>query len=305
MAQVSSVNIMNFYEWTQVFRIHHWLKNLLLFVPLLASHQLGDINSWIYLLVAFFSFSFCASAVYIINDLLDIEYDKAHPNKCQRPFAAGRASPNMGCWLAGGILVLSFGLAQWVGRSFLSWLVLYFMLTCTYSIKFKHIMLLDCIILAILYTVRVLSGAAASHINVSFWLLAFSLFFFLSLAFVKRYAELSLMILKGQEEIKARGYHVADTSLVQIWGIASGFAAVLILVLYVNSLQVIDLYRAPQCIWATVPVLLFWVNWLWLQAHHGKMHNDPLVFAIKDKVSWLSGGIFLIILIASAQGFSW
>jgi len=291
--------------WRRVLRVHQWMKNGLLFVPLLAAHQIANTEAWLALTLAFLSFSLCASAVYIVNDLLDLESDRQHPRKRNRPFASGLVPAYIGVALAPLLLLSSLALAQHVGGHFIPWLLFYFVLTCAYSWRLKSLMLLDCLTLAMLYTLRIVAGAAAMNLGLSFWLLAFSVFLFLSLAFVKRYAELEVQILQGKQKAHGRGYYTSDASLLQTMGITSGYAAVLVLAFYLNSEAVISLYKSPEIIWGTVPVMLFWISWMWMKAHRGEMHDDPLVFAVKDKASLLAGVVFAAILATGAVGWSW
>jgi len=166
-------------------------------------------------------------------------------------------------------------------------------------------MLVDCLALAMLYTVRIVAGAAAAGLSLSFWLLAFSVFLFLSLAFVKRYAELEVQVLSGNTKAHGRGYYTSDAPLVQTLGIAAGYGAVLVLALYLNSDAVLRLYATPEIMWAAVPVLLFWVSWMWMQAHRGNMHDDPLVYAVKDKASLAAGVVFTVVLALGSVGWNW
>ncbi len=281
-----------FTVWTKALRMHQWLKNGLLLVPLLAAHQLTDGAAWLSLFWAFVAFSLCASSVYIANDLLDLESDRQHPRKCKRPFASGALPVYKGALLAPLLFLLSYGVGAYVGPDFLQWLIIYFVLTCIYSIKLKQLVLVDGMTLAILYTLRIVAGAAAVASAMSFWLLAFSVFLFLSLAFIKRFAELQVQLLQGKHKAHGRGYFTDDAPLIQMLGIASGFMSVLVLALYLNSPEVQLLYAQPVWVWGNVPVMVFWVSWLWLQAHRGEMHDDPLIFAVKDKLSLLSGVLF-------------
>lgn len=283
-------------DWSRVLRVHQWMKNLLLFVALFAAHQWGDIEAWLALAVGFISFCLCASSVYIANDLFDLESDRQHPRKRYRPFASGRVPLWMGVALAPVLLLISVLLAWLVGNSFLFWMAFYFVLTCAYSWGLKRLVLIDCLALAILYTLRIVAGAAAAELDLSMWLLAFSVFLFLSLAFVKRYAELQVQLQQGNSKAHGRGYYTSDAPLIQMLGITSGYAAVVILALYLNSSAVIELYYTPEIVWGAVPALLFWVSWMWLRAHRGEMHDDPLVFAVKDKHSLAAGVIFALAL---------
>jgi 4-hydroxybenzoate polyprenyltransferase len=286
-----------------LFRIHQWLKNLLLFVPLFAAHQLNDAHTWLLLILAFFAFSFCASSVYIVNDLLDLESDRQHPRKCKRPFAAGLVPVWIGVILAPILLFISFILAYHVNPPFLFWLFIYFVVTCGYSFGIKRLILVDCLTLAMLYTLRIVAGVAVANMKMSFWFLTFAVFLFLSLAFVKRYAELQSLSGK-QTEVHGRGYYTTDAHLIQTMGVTSGYAAVLVLALYLNSKAVVKLYQTPAFLWGAVIIMLFWVNWMWMQAHRGTMHDDPLVFAMKDKASLFAGLAFITILIIGTVGLS-
>lgn len=294
-----------FTGWRRALRVHQWLKNTLLFIPLLAAHQLANPDMWLALILAFFSFSLCASSVYIANDLLDLESDRQHPRKCNRPFASGLIPIWMGVAIAPLLLLGSLALARYVSDAFVPWLVFYFTLTCAYSWGLKRLIIVDCLTLAVLYTLRIVAGASAANMGLSFWLLSFSVFIFLSLAFVKRFAELEVQSLHGNQKAHGRGYYTSDAPLVQTLGITSGYTAVLVLALYINSDAVVKLYRTPEFVWGTVPVMLFWVSWIWMQAHRGKMHDDPLVFAVKDKASLLAGVVFSAVLAIGALGWKW
>lgn len=291
--------------WRRVLRMHQWLKNGLLLVPLLAAHQLASHNHWLTILLALMAFSLCASSVYIANDLLDLDSDRAHPRKRARPFAAGLVPLWQGVLLAPLLLLTGLTLGAWVGPGFFGWLGFYFVLTCLYSWGLKRLMLIDCLTLAMLYTLRIVAGAAAVSMPLSFWLLAFSVFVFLSLAFVKRYAELELQGRSGQQKAHGRGYLTSDAPLIQTMGITSGYAAVLVLALYLNSDAVVKLYRTPQLVWGAVPVLLFWISRMWMVAHRGHMHDDPLVFAVKDRASQLSGVALAAVMLFGSLGWPW
>lgn len=288
----------------RILRVHQWLKNLLLFIPLVAGHQFASIDPWLALVLAFVSFSLCASAVYIANDLLDLESDRLHPRKRARPFASGLVPAWVGVALAPLLLAASLALGAYVGGDFLPWLLFYFLVTCAYSWLLKRLVLVDCLTLAMLYTLRIVAGAAAAGIVLSFWLLAFSGFLFLSIAFVKRYAELQIQILADKQKVHGRGYLTPDAPLIQMLGITAGYAAVVVLSLYLNSDAVLMLYRTPELVWGAVPVILFWVSWMWLQAHRGHMHDDPLVFAVTDRAS-LAAGLGFGTILAAAAGASW
>jgi 4-hydroxybenzoate polyprenyltransferase len=291
--------------WRRALRVHQWLKNMLLFVPLVAAHQVFDVDNWLTLALAFMSFSLCASTVYIANDLLDLESDRAHPRKRLRPFASGSIPAWHGVLAAALLLALSLALGARVGGTFLPWLLCYFVLTSVYSLGLKKVILLDCITLAMLYTLRITAGAAALSMSLSFWLLAFSVFLFLSLAFVKRYAELKVQATSGKHKVHGRGYYTSDEPLVLNMGVTAGYASAVVLALYLNSDNVLMLYEQPEAVWGAVPVLLFWISWIWMQAHRGHMHDDPVVFAVKDRASQLAGLAFGAVLVIGALGWPW
>jgi 4-hydroxybenzoate polyprenyltransferase len=285
VSKVFPPQVITLLHWRRVLRMHQWLKNLLIFVPLIAAHKIGNIQSMQTLILAFVSFSLCASAVYMANDLLDLESDRKHPRKRCRPFACAAVPIKVGVILTPLFALASLALGLAVGRAFTVCLVMYLLLTAAYSLWIKRMALIDCLTLAALYTLRIIAGAAAVAITLSFWLLAFSVFIFLSLAFVKRYAELQVQAQLGNRQAHGRGYSVTDAPLVQTLGITAGHAAVLVLALYLHGETVITLYAQPQFIWFAVPLTLFWVSWVWMKAHRGEMHDDPIVFAIKDKAS--------------------
>lgn len=303
--QVFNKKKLTFKSIRHMFRFHQWLKNALLFVPMLAAHQLTDYGTWVSLCIAFVSFSLCASAVYIGNDLLDLTSDRLHPRKSNRPFASGDIPISVGVALIPILLVISGLLASYLNPDFILWLALYFILTCAYSLYIKKIVLIDCMTLAVLYTIRIIAGAAAAVMSLSLWLLAFSIFIFFSLAFVKRYAELNAHVLKEQDLVHGRGYYTSDASLIQTLGIASGHSALVILALYLNSEVVLSLYKNPKVIWAAIPIMLFWISWVWIKAHRNEMNDDPLVFAVKDKTSLFTGLMLALVLYVGAVGLPW
>lgn len=294
-----------FKSFVRALRIHQWLKNVLLFVPLLAGHDISNELALHSLLLAFFSFGICASSVYILNDLLDLDSDRAHPSKKTRPFAAGELPIWFGVLSIPLLLALSFYIAHLIIGPFSYVLFFYFIITCAYSLLLKRLVLIDCLVLALLYTIRIIAGALAVNHVLSFWLLAFSVFIFLSLAFVKRYTEMGSQKLTAYDKLNGRGYYTSDASLIQTMGIASGYLSILVFSLYLDSEVVTRLYKSPQLIWGAIPVMLFWISWMWLQANHGKMHDDPLVFAIKNPISISSGVIFVFIMTIGTVGLNW
>lgn len=289
--------------WLKAIRIHQWLKNLLLFVPLLAAHQIGNVHSLGLLVVAFFSFSLCASSVYITNDLLDLESDRRHSRKRLRPFASAKLSVSQGLIASPLLIAASFLLGAIVSVEFLFVLLVYLFLTLMYSFSLKRLVLVDCLTLATLYTMRIIAGAVAVSVSLSFWLLAFSIFIFLSLAFVKRYAELLVQSQEGKNSAHGRGYLVTDAPLLQAFGVSSSYISTLVIALYTRSENVISLYAHPLAIWLVIPILLFWVSWVWLKSSRGEMHDDPIVFAAKDKTSLSVAVITAFVFIYAAIGF--
>ena len=270
--------------WRKALRLHQWPKNLLVFLPLLSAHLVLVPGAVARSGLAFLSFCLCASGVYLLNDLLDLEADRAHPRKRLRPFAAG-ALPLAAGLLAAPLLTLAaFALALTLPTFFVLALAGYYALTLGYSWLFKRIAMLDTVVLAGLYTIRIIAGTAALGIALSFWLLAFSMFLFFSLAMVKRYTELHGVLQAGQARV-ARGYAVDDLPLIQSLGAASGYLSVLVLALYINSTASEALYHRPPVLWLLCPALLYWISRTWLIAHRGNMHDDPVVFALSDNVS--------------------
>lgn len=278
-------------------RAHQWAKNLLLFLPLLAAHVLDQPARLAAGALAFVCFSLCASSVYLLNDLLDIGDDRHHRSKRHRPFAAGTLPALAGVALAPLLLAAAFGLALWL----LPWkfsvvLLSYYALTLAYSLALKRVMALDAITLAALYTLRLIAGAAAFSVPLTFWMLAFSMFMFLSLALVKRYAELREARHRGdQGQARGRGYYPGDLEMISALGAAAGYLSVLVLALYTQDKATVALYRQPQLIWLACPLLLFWTTRTWMLTHRGEMHDDPVVFALKDRTSLVVGLLFAVI----------
>jgi 4-hydroxybenzoate polyprenyltransferase len=272
-------------------RAYQWVKNALLFAPLVLAQELGDAVRLLDVTLAFIAFCCVASATYLVNDLLDIEADRQHPRKCKRPFAAGTLPIPLGAGIALGLLIAGFGLsAGFASPASTAMLACYLGLTTAYSFYFKEQLFLDVLILAGLYALRVLAGGVAADVPVSPWLLAFSLFFFLSLAFVKRYAELLGVQATQRERLERRGYEVGDLGLVETMGTTAGYLSVLVLALYVNGAAATGLYRDATLLWAVCPIMLYWITRIWFLARRGTMQDDPVLFAATDRVSYLAGG---------------
>lgn len=271
--------------WLKALRPHQWLKNLLVFVPVLTAHRFLEAPAVADALLAFAAFSLCASGVYLLNDLLDLDADRRHPRKRHRPFAAGRL-PLLHGLVAGPLLTLcGLAVALACSPAFAAVLAGYYALTVAYSLRLKRIVMLDVVLLASLYTLRIIGGTVAIGAELSFWLLAFSMFIFLSLALLKRYTELHAVLARGKTRANGRGYGVEDLPLLQSLGAAAGYCAVLVMALYINSPDSVELYRNPKLLWFICPILLYWVSRAWVIAHRGNMHDDPIVFAATDRAS--------------------
>lgn len=272
-------------------RPHQWAKNVLIILPLFLSHQFLDISKITTALTAFFAFSFCASATYIWNDILDIRSDRVHPRKKNRPFAAGLISIPHGLAISFLLLAISFGVtALTLPPVVLLLLAGYIGITLTYSLYFKEKLLVDAMTLGLLYSYRIVIGAAAASIVLSDWLIAFSTFFFFGLALVKRYTEVaSKTVSSTSGKIAGRGYYAGDREVIGVLGVASSFISILIMALYIRSPEIIELYTRPQILWVVCVVLMYWLSRIWVLAHRSHMPDDPIVFALKDKNSMLAG----------------
>ncbi|KAA1009772.1 UbiA family prenyltransferase [Paraburkholderia panacisoli] len=268
-------------------RVYQWVKNLLIFVPLLASHRFTDLPTVLAEVTAFFAFSFCASAGYLLNDMLDLNADRRHPNKKHRPFASGQLSLTFGMMLTVTLLFAAIALASRLEPLFRVVLAAYFVATLLYSFKLKRLVLVDVFALAALYTSRIIAGGTAGDIPLSDWLILFSVMMFLSLAMVKRYTELDGLLRNGQASASGRGYDTHDLGILRSFGTASGYVAVLIFALYLNSSDVHALYRHPHALWVLFGLLLYWVSRVWMVAFRGEMHDDPVVYAVKNRFSLL------------------
>ena len=266
-------------------RMHQWLKNALVFVPLLAAHAWSDPLAWKAAIAMFFAFSLCASGIYLLNDLVDLPADRAHPRKKFRPLAAGTLPLRHGLLIAPVLLTGGLALALWINPLSLAMLGAYVLATTAYSLVLKQIVLVDAIVLACLYTSRVLGGAAAIMVVPSFWLLALSMFLFLSLALIKRYSELMTLASLNQPSARGRDYNVTDRTVLMALGVGSGFCAVLVMAMFLNSADIATSYARPQLLWGLCITLMYWVSRMWIKAARGEMHDDPIVYAVKDRAS--------------------
>lgn len=274
-------------------RVHQWTKNVLLVVPLLSAHLVLDSQAWTGAFVAFLAFSLVASATYLVNDLVDLQSDRVHPKKRFRPLASGRLPIPVGIMMGALLGVLGLTLAQvLLPAGFVAYLGIYTALTLAYSLDLKRRLLVDVLTLAVLYTLRILAGGAAIGVLVSEWLLMFSLFIFLSLAFLKRAIELHGAV--GGKRVSGRGYSPVDLETVRTIGVSSGLISVLILSLYINSPAVSQLYRSPQMLWFICPLLIYWISRIWFLAARSEIHHDPVVFALLDWRSYIVGACALV-----------
>lgn len=286
--------------WLKAFRLHQWLKNLLVFAPLLAAHLILQPGLVGRASAAFVIFGVCASSVYLLNDLLDLRADRIHPRKRNRPFASGVAPISVGLVGIPLLATAAFVGAYFVAPLFALVLLGYYALTLAYSLYLKRIVMVDVLVLAGLYTIRIVAGAAAVGVALSFWLLAFSMFLFLSLALAKRYTEVRGQHREGSGIIAGRGYGRDDYELLVSLGGASGYVSVLVMALYINSTASIVLYHRPQILWLLCPLLLYWISRVWVVAHRGAMHDDPVVFAFSDRVSRIIGILCVAVVLFSA-----
>jgi len=281
--------------WLRAARVHQWIKNLLVVLPFLASHQFSNGAAVKNILILFFAFSACASVTYIINDLLDLPSDRNHAIKSSRPFASGDLSIAQGLALAFGFAVLSFALAACLPFSSRVVLAFYFLLTLSYSLWLKQKLILDVIVLASLYTVRIVAGGVATHIRLSDWLICFSLFMFLSLAMCKRSSELMNLLKAKKTRTMGRSYKTGDLEPLNICGICSGIMACLLILFYATSAQASLLYATPRLLYFLCPLLFYWISRLWVLTFRGDLKEDPILFAVHDRVSYVvCAGMILI-----------
>ncbi len=284
-------------------RLSHWAKNVLVFVPLLAAHKLDEVGLLVDLGFAFLCFGLFGSAGYVFNDLLDLEADRLHPTKARRPFASGDLRISTGVWLIGALILIGFLLAVTrLSWAFTSMLGGYLVLSFLYSIYFKKQLLVDVIVLAGLYTYRILAGGVAVDVTVTTWLLAFSMFFFLSLAFAKRYNELMLLRSQDATDTRRRAYLVDEMDLLLSVGPTTGCLSILVLALYISeSPEVRLLYRSVPLLWFLCPILLYWILRVWFIARRGELPADPVVFSLTDKNSILVGALVIALLFVASR----
>ncbi|WP_236545301.1 UbiA family prenyltransferase [Tropicimonas marinistellae] len=288
--------------WLRAMRPHQWAKNVLLFLPVILSHSFAA-GDWVATAIGFVIFSMIASSVYLLNDLLDLAADRAHPRKRFRPLPSGEMDLLHGTLLAPGLLVAGFVLAAvLLPTGFLAVLFGYYVITMAYSFGLKRKLVVDICTLAVLYSVRILAGGAATEIPISAWLLAFTGFLFLSLAAIKRQAELISDFSAGREGSAGRAYVTSDLPIVSGMALSAGYVGVLVLVLYVSTPDVTELYSTPLMLWGICGILLYWISRVVMMTHRGMMHDDPVVFALKDGTSRLCGLLIVLIAIAASIG---
>lgn len=276
-------------------RVFQWLKNILIFIPFILAHKFGNTSVYLTSILGFLSFSFLSSFVYIVNDLLDIESDRNHHTKSKRPIASSELSIPFAFTVGLILCISSFAISIFVLKStFTLYLLAYLILTSSYSIKLKKIFVIDILTLSILYTLRLMAGADLTYAPISKWLLAFSVFIFLSLSIIKRYTEILNAVKDRKENIMGRAYEISDINLLQSMGITSGLISVLVFILYIFSPEVIMLYGQPSFLMPVILIILYWIIRIWFLAQRGLVDEDPIIFTAKDKQSYLI--TFLIVL---------
>jgi len=289
-----------FAAFVKAIRVRQWAKNALVFLPMLAGMGWSRLEAWRAAGVAFLALSFAASSVYLVNDAADIDADRQHPSKRQRPFASGALSPVFGTGAAAALLLAAVALG--FAASILPWVLSYVVLSTLYTFALKRKLLVDVFVLAVLYTLRVIAGGVATGFLASNWLLAFSCFFFLSLAMVKRATEIGLAAAKGEQRISRRGYRAGDGATISAMGIASGFVSSLVLALYIQGHMSMTHFAQPLFLWALPGLVVYWLCRVWMLAARGEMHDDPLVWALRDRVSWIVAAGVAIAFLMAARG---
>ncbi len=288
--------------WSECLRLHQWNKNLLVFVPLMTSHRLTMLPLLLNAGLVFLSLGLCASGVYLLNDIVDLDVDRRHEVKRGRPLASGRVSAltcvSLAPVLIGGGLLIS---GLFLPRETVYVLLLYIALATAYSLWIKRLLLADVFCLAAFYSLRLVTGRAAYGVDLSVWLLSFSLFLFLSLGFCKRTSELYNLKERNAPSAPGRGYRVSDLEQINLFGVASGFIASLVLALYAQSAQVRSLYKQPQLLWLLLPLMLYWITRIWILASRGQMNEDPVLFAVRDKMTWGVGASAIVLMLMATR----
>lgn len=298
--QVFAKKNIHFKDISHLFRFHQYVKNLLVFVPLVVGHYYTNLTSSMHSLLAFLIFCCLASSAYLMNDLVDLEYDRQDESKCTRPFTSGNISLSIGLIGFPLLFIIGLALSFFLPPAFSLCIITYYLFTLLYSFYFKQMLLVDVFALSFFYTLRIIGGIIAINADFSPWLISYSTFLFLSLAFVKRYSELKSIEHKNKMQIAGRNYLVSDLPQIQLFGIVSGYLSVLVLALYINSYNVVVFYRFPQLLWLICLIALYWISRIWLLAARDKINGDPIMFALKDKISWLFLFLVLTIIVISA-----
>lgn len=286
--------------WLRLMRIHQWAKNLLIFVPVVTSHRLGDLHVLGASALAFLTFGLVGSGTYILNDLADIPHDRSHPSKSKRPIASGEIAPLRALLVSMLLLLGAAAICTQLTPACVIVVAGYLALTTSYTLLFKKKLMVDVVVLAGLYTIRVIAGHTAGGIPYSVWLLAFAIFILFSLALAKRYAELVNPAMREGGRLPGRGYQPGDEVPASNLGTASGVTAILVLVLYINSPEVQRLYRQPLVLLALCPLFLYWIGRIWMLAHRGQLHDDPVIFALRDPKSYYVGALAAVVLILAS-----
>ena len=274
------------------FRAHQWAKNFLIFLPLFLAHAYNA-DLWKVAILAFVSFSFAASSIYIINDLFDLEADRRHKKKRERPFASGSLSISQGIVLFGITFILALSLAILINFGFLACLFVYFIANLAYTLRLKQVHSLDIIMLAGMYTIRIMAGSETTGIEVSEWLLGFSTFLFFGLAALKRFVEVS--VLQPNQKAAGRGYLAEDKGVLAALGVGSSLMACLVLALYFNSDAVREFYTNPHILWLILPIHMYWVSAIWILASRGKIDDDPVLHTIKSRSTYVLAAIVSLV----------
>jgi len=287
-----------FSAWLRVLRVHQWVKNLLIFFPLLTAHRLTDWPLAGLAAIGFLAYSLAASGSYLINDLFDLQADRAHPGKCQRPFASGELNPAMGALAAVPLFLAALATVSMLPTGARLLLGGYILLTFSYSLWLKRLLVIDVLVLVCFYLLRIFFGGVATGISISVWLLAFSMFFFLALALVKRLTELRALerAAGGNGETSDRDYQVSDVQLLGSLAASSAYLSVVLLALYIDSPEAHLVYRQPQFLWPLCLVIIYWLTRMILIANRGHLHDDPIVFAAHDRASWITGVVVMALL---------
>jgi 4-hydroxybenzoate polyprenyltransferase len=281
--------------WLRALRLRQWSKNLLLFVPIVAAHRVADLDLLGAAALAFVAFGLTASAVYLANDLVDLPSDRLHPTKRTRPFASGALSIPAGLAAIPVLVAGAFALAVLLPPAFGAALAFYLAANVLYTLWLKRVMLADVTALGGMYALRVVVGGLATGIAISNWLIGLSLFFFLSLAFLKRFAELRRLGAEGAAAAPGRGYAPSDAPVLLALGPACAAVAALVLGLYVEGDAVSTLYRRPAVMWALVPLLVYWAGRMWLLAQRGELDDDPILFTTRDRASYAVAALALAV----------